>query len=97
MPKATDISLLTRRAEEVAICAHMLEERGIKPVSIAITNHYALICIDAAKTQRLGGKPAGCTWVNGGLFVVYQTEINNVLVKWLVPHFDAQHITKKVH
>jgi hypothetical protein len=92
------ISLLTRRAEEVAICAHLLEEIGIKPVSISITENYALILINKVPPARkIPGNTVGSTYVKGSLFVVHQALVNNVFVKWLTPYFDAQQAAKKVH
>jgi hypothetical protein len=92
------ISLLTRRAEEVAMCAHALEEMGIKPMSISITENYALIQINRTPPARkITGQSVGSRCVKGRLFVVYQALVNNVIVKWLVPYFDAQAAAKKVH
>lgn len=92
------ISLLTRRAEEVAMCAHHLEEMGIKPVSISITENYALICINRTPSpKKLQGQTVGSTYVKGNLFIVHQALVCNVLVKWLEPYFDAQQTAKKVH
>lgn len=92
------ISLLTRRAEEVAMCSHMLEEHGIKPMSITITENYALICISRAPmTKKIQGKTVGSTWVKGALYVVHQALVNNVIIKWLEPYFDAQLVAQKVH
>lgn len=92
------ISLLTRRAEEVAITAHYLEEIGIKPVSISITESYAIIYINQVPpAKKILGKTTGSTYVKGNLFVVHQAVVNNVFVKWLTPYFDAQATAKKVH
>ena len=92
------ISLLTRRAEEIAISAHMLEERGIKPKNISITENYALICVDfTPAVKKLKGASCGATCVKGNWFFVFQVIINNVIVKWLEPYFDAQATAKKVH
>lgn len=92
------ISLLTRRAEEIAISAHMLEERGIKPSRIAITENYGLIFVNfTPAVKKLKGQSCGSTCVNGNWFVVFQVVINNVIVKWLEPYFDAQRAAKKVH
>lgn len=93
-----NISLLTRRAEEVAICAHLLEEIGIKPVSISITENYALIFINSIPSpKKIQGKTVGSTYVKGNLFIVHQALVNNVYVKWLSPYFDAPQAAKKVH
>lgn len=92
------ISLLTRRAEEVAICAHHLEELGIKPVSISITENYALICINRTPpAKKVPGQSVGTTCVKGKYYIVYQAMVDNVIVKWLEPYFDAQAAAKKVH
>lgn len=92
------ISLLTRRAEEVAITAHFLEEMGIKPVSISITENYALICINQAPpAKKVLGRTVGSTYVKGNLFIVHQALVNNVVVKWLSPYFEAQKTAKQVH
>lgn len=92
------ISLLTRRAEEVAMCAHHLEEMGIKPVSISITENYALIFINCTPSaKKVRGQSVGTTYVKGNYFIVFQALIDNVIVKWLVPYFDAQQAAKKVH
>lgn len=92
------ISLLTRRAEEVAITAHFLEEMGIKPASISITETYALIFINQTPPARkIIGQTVGSRYVKGNLFVVHQALVNNVFVKWLSPYFDAQNAAKKVH
>lgn len=92
------ISLLTRRAEEVAITAHFLEKIGIKPVSISITENYALIFISQTPpVKKVRGQTVGSTYVKGNLFVVHQALVNNVVVKWLTPYFDAQKTAQKVH
>ena len=98
MNPANVISLLTRRAEEVAITAHLLEEMDIKPVSISITESYAIIYINKIPSpKKIQGKTTGSTYVKGNLFVVNQAVVNNVFVKWLTPYFDAQATAKKVH
>jgi hypothetical protein len=98
MDQQISISLLTRRAEEVAICAHFLEEIGIKPISISINENYALICINRAPPKKkVQGQSVGSTCVKGNYFIVHQALINNVIVKWLEPFHDAQATAKKVH
>lgn len=98
MTQQKTISLLTRRAEEVAITAHFLEEIGIKPVSISITENYALIFISQTPpSKKVPGQTVGSTYVKGNLFVVHQALLNNVVVKWLSPYFDAQKTAQKVH
>ena len=98
MGAQTSISLLTRRAEELAMSAHMLEERGIKPKSLAITENYALILVNyTPAVKKLQGQSCGCTCVAGNWFLVFQVMINNVIVKWLEPYFDPQATVKKVH
>lgn len=98
MAQQKPISLLTRRAEEVAITAHFLEERDIKPMRVDINENYALIVVrytPAVKTLR--GVSCGATCVAGAWFSVFQVMMNNVIVKWLEPYFDAQATAKKVH
>lgn len=98
MDPQNKISLLTRRAEEAAMCAHFLDEIGIKPVSITIHENYALICINRTPPiKKVQGQPVGTTCVKGNYFNVYQAMVDNVIVKWLVPYFDAQATAKKVH
>jgi hypothetical protein len=95
---ATDISLLTRRVEETAISAHVLEEMGIKPMNIAITPKYATIFVSyTAAVDQLAGKLCGDTFIKGNRYAVYQADMNNVCIKWLVPDFDAQKTAKQVH
>lgn len=91
------ISLLTRRAEEMAMTSHHLEDIGIKPLSFLINEQRAIIYVShTPAVKKLRGTSCGSTYVKGNLCAVYQVLVNNVIVKWFEPYFE-QATAKKVH
>lgn len=89
---------LAMRALAVASCAQLLSEGGHKILAVNIKENEAIVSINyTTKTKALNGKPAGCTYFKGALYIVFQKDIDGVLVRWLEPYFDAQKTAKKVH